>query len=1473
MTSAMWRLLLLLPLAAVLTAQGVITTIAGRPWVFLGDGKPALNAQIGPIPGVAVDAAGNVYASDEGNRMVFKVSPSGVLTVVAGNGQCCSSGDGGPAVNASLYLPFGLTFDTAGNLYIADQGANRVRKVTPGGTITTVAGNGGNGFSGDGGAATAAQLAGPTGVAVDSGGNLFISVAARIRRVATDGTISTFAGTGIAGFGGDGGPPASALLNSPAGLAFDSSGALYIADTNNNRIRKIPRGGAIITIAGTGVAAPSGDGGPAINASVNNPFGVATDTLGNLYIADSNNDRLRRVDANGIITTVAGTSFGYGGDGGPGSAANFASVWGVAAGGGNLYIADHFNKRVRQVSPAGIVTTIAGGGLFKSSPDGTAARSAYLEPNRITLDRTGNLYYTDRTDARVRKIGLDGTISTVIGNGVQGVAGNVALAPIFSPEGVAVDPSGTLYFANAWGLVYKLAGAAPLIYVAGGGSSLANGVPATSAYLNGANGISFDAQGNLYICEDGGHRVRKVDTQGVITTVAGNGGAGFSGDGGPATSAALNYPRAAVVDSLGNLYIADWGNHRIRKVSPAGMITTVAGTGSSAFSGDGGPAINAALSYPNDVLIDAAGNLLIADRSNGRVRKVDTNGIISTIAGGGFTKGDGGSSVSAGIDAAGLALDSSGNLYIANENDGLIRKVLASPPTFSVTPAALNFTAPAGTPQAGSQQIATASNVTGITWAAQSSTTDGNPWLSFTPAYGYTPGSLTVNVSTAGLKPGSYQGTITLQAPLSATPNQTVRVNLTVTVPIPAVLVVAPAALQFKILTGSGNPPPQTLTVSNGGDGVLNWTAQATVAAGVGNWLTLSAASGTATGTLPAAVQANVNVSGLAAGVYSGSITVSSSTSNQTITIPATLVLSVPTPTILLSQTGLTYTAVVGGGAAPAQSIGILNVGQGTMNWTATVTTLGNSGNWLTVSPGSGSSAANTLQIPLATISVNAASLAAGQYTGQVAVTVPGATNNPQYVVVILNVLPRGSTLPVVVRPTGLIFASQAANAGSLAAQNVTLATGAPADVGFASGLLTYDGGTWLTSGTSNSVVPSGGSTTVSVLPKLASLGAGVYRGGMTVLFSDGSPSQVVDILSVVVPASSAQGREGGAAAACAPQRLQMVQQTLSSNFGSPVGYPAALQVQVVDDCGNAVSNATVLVSFSNGDASISLASLGNGSYAGTWQPTLQSAQVTVSFRASLPPLTPATAQAQGSVAANAQAPLLFTGGVVSAASYAPGGVHSPGEIVAAFGQNLAGGVSQAPSIPLPSTLGGATLQVGGTSIPLYFANSGQVTAQLPYELTPGTQPQIVARGAGFIAPPQTITIVQATPSIFSMTQDGKGQGAIFTGSGVLVNSAAPATAGDTVVVYCTGLGATSPSVASGQAAPGGPNLARATTTVNVGIGGKPGFVSFAGLVPGLVGLYQVNVQIPSGVSNGSAIPLVLSQNGVASNSVTLAIR
>ena len=639
-----------------------------------------------------MDGSGNLYIADTDNDRVRKVDTSGNISTVAGTGTFGLLGDGGAATAARLRSPWGVALDSSGNLYIADASNYRVRKVDTSGNISTVAGTGSSGSSGDGGAATAATLNFPTGVALDGSGNLYIadSFNHRIRRVdATTGNISTVAGTGSFGDSGDGGAATAATLNRPYGVALDGSGNLYIADTDNHRVRRVDTSGNISTVAGTGTLGDSGDGGAATAATLGLPIGVVVDGSGNLYIATGGG--IRKVDATtGNISTVALGS-GFGGDGGAATAARLTGAAGVALdGSGNLYIADSGNNRIRKVDTSGNISTTAGTG---ANGDGGAATSATLSsPEGVALDGSGNLYIADEGNHRVRRVDVaTGNISTVAGTGTSGFGGDggaATAATLYFPRGVALDGSGNLYIADSGNRRIRKVDAATgnISTVAGTGASgsSGDGGAATAATLRNPSGVALDGSGNLYIADSLNHRVRRVDaTTGNISTVAGTGTSGFGGDGGAATAATLSSPKGVALDGSGNLYIAT-GDARIRKVDAAtGNISTVAGTGTFGGDGDGGAATSATLNFPEGVALDGSGNLYIADVLFSRIRKVDAaTGIISTVAGTGTSGfgGDGGAPASARLNLPrGVALDGSGNLYIADGGNHRIRRTRSVP--------------------------------------------------------------------------------------------------------------------------------------------------------------------------------------------------------------------------------------------------------------------------------------------------------------------------------------------------------------------------------------------------------------------------------------------------------------------------------------------------------------------------------------------------------------------------------------------------------------------------------------------------------------------------------------------------------------------------------------------------------------------------------------------------------------------------
>lgn len=449
------------------------------------------------------------------------------------------------------------------------------------GDITTFAG-----AVGEGPAKTIGQI--PYGIAVR--GKLLYVLDNRKRVVrAIDvetGEERVVAGNGTQGFSGDGGPATSAKLDCLAGgVALDSAGNLYIGDFYNNRLRKVDPTGTISSVV----------------SDLFLPTGVTVDASDKVYVADRNNNRVVKVTPSGVETTVAGgqqcaVSTLPCGDGGQATSAALFHPNGVAvANDGSIYIADTLDAKVRKVSPAGTITTVAGNGNPNgdSGDGGPAILATISYPTGVTLDSVGNLYITDSEANKIRKVDMSGIISTVVGTGTYD--------PTCScfPHGFSGDDG-----------------------------------PATAAQVYGPFMTAFDADGNLYVSDTGNYRVRKVDIGGIITTIAGNGSFSYSGDGGPASLAQLDFPEGVHTAPDGSVYIADTGNNRIRKVDPSGVISTLAGDGTAGFKGDGGPATAAQLFSPITVAVSAAG-VYIADFSNHRIRLADNSGKITTIAGNG----------------------------------------------------------------------------------------------------------------------------------------------------------------------------------------------------------------------------------------------------------------------------------------------------------------------------------------------------------------------------------------------------------------------------------------------------------------------------------------------------------------------------------------------------------------------------------------------------------------------------------------------------------------------------------------------------------------------------------------------------------------------------------------------------------------------------------------------------------------------
>jgi sugar lactone lactonase YvrE len=653
-------MILLLPLSG--RTQDIISTIVGGG-TGLGTGT-ALTASLGTPRAVVADASGNLYVSSLNGEYVFKIDTLNNVTVLAGTGFAGFSGVGGPATSATLTAPTGLALDSSGNLLVADalnQHVYEVNLTTD--ILTNIAGS--------------ASPANPLG-----------------------------------GFGGDGGPATQGLLNTPRSVAVSGT-TIYIADSSNNRIRAVVNG-TINTIAGNGTAcspstAPCGDGGPPTAANLNSPSGVAVDALGNIFIADTLDNRIREISAaTGTITTVAGTGTPCAsppsgcGDGGAATLANLTFPTAViAAAFGDLYIADQGDQRIRFIlGDTQSISTVAGDGIFGFSGDGGVATAAELSiPTGIFLDASGDIFIADTGNNRIREVTpANQTITTIVGGGSGGDGGAPLNANFAYAYDLALDAANNQFIIDFASSRIREVSSGTVTTVAGSGTAgySGDGGNATGATLDYPRGIAVDAGGNLFIADADNQVIRSVQKS-VISTYAGNATAcspptAPCGDGGSATSASLNTPSGVAVDSSGNLFIADSGDNRIRKVdnTPSHIITTVAGTGNScpvstAACGDGAQATLATLSNPTGLAIDSVGNIFIADSGDNRIRRVDaTTQVITTVAFNGQAtfSGDGGLATLASMTAPNkVALDPAGNLYIGGGSDEVVRRVDATAKT------------------------------------------------------------------------------------------------------------------------------------------------------------------------------------------------------------------------------------------------------------------------------------------------------------------------------------------------------------------------------------------------------------------------------------------------------------------------------------------------------------------------------------------------------------------------------------------------------------------------------------------------------------------------------------------------------------------------------------------------------------------------------------------------------------------------
>ncbi len=574
---------------------------------------------------------------------------------------------------------------------------------------------------------------------------------------------------------------------------------------------------------------------------------------------------------------------------------------------------------------------------------------------------------------------------------------------------------------------------------------------------------------------------------------------------------------------------------------------------------------------------------------------------------------------------------------------------------------------------------------------------------------------------------------------------------------------------------------------------------------------------------------------------------------------------------LVVSPTGLTFNAAQGGPVPPPQTTTVLS-GVGNLNFSVSPATV-SGGAWLSVSPQTGSAEVGQAGTGLQ-VSVNPSGLSAGAYYGTLQVTAPGLANSPQLVSVVLNVSPASANIGAVLSSAGLIFVGSAGGA-TPPAQMVTVYNPSASLLSFTSALAGTNAATHFHYNLINGSIASGQTVTETIGVTTAGLAAGAHTGTITMSFSDGS-TRVISLLLLVTSGTAASASRPGpqtTANACKPTALLPVFLGPGNSFNVPAAWPTPTLVSVVDDCGSNLLTGSVHAEFSNGDPVISLASLNDGTWAGSWPPgNARPSGITITaIAAAADSNLVGSVQITGGVAANPNVPVLSQGGVVDLAAY--GGVVSPGSLIAVFGSQLAAAQAQASSLPLPILLSNTTLYLGAEPLPLIFSSSGQVNAMMPYDVAPDATHPLIAQTGTALSAPQTVLVASARPAVFTVDQSGTGAGVIVHGStNALITSSNPARPGEVVVIYCSGLGAVTPQVPAGTATP----LNSLTTTVNTviaTIGGASANVLFAGISPGSTGLYQVNAVVPTGLPNSDATPLILSVGAQTSPAVTISLQ
>ncbi len=614
---------------------------------------------------VATDASGNVYVSDYRNHTIRKITPDGQVRTFAGAPERFGRIDG-RGRGARFYYPAGLEVDKMGNVYVADSGNCIIRKITPAGVVSTIAGSAGECGSADG-KGSAARFNFPYGVAVDGAGSVYVADTfnSTIRKIAPDGNVTTVAGASGENGKSDGTGKAARFFY-PYDVTVSSAGNVYVADTYNSAVRKITPDHRVTTLPD-----------PQQRLKFSYPQGLTVDDAENIYVAAFDRQDIIKFGVHGRATIFAGAHFAVGSRNGRRHHARFYYPSDVASdSAGNLYVADFDNCVIRKIGPGGMVTTFAG--LVSPGSDNGGVEAARFDaPYDVAVNRRGTVFVADFLNAVIRKVTPNGVVSTLAGMadtaGSSDGAGSAAR--FVAPSGVAVSSSGILYVADKYSNTIRKVTAGGVVTTFAGSAGENGSVDGTgaAARFNLPNGVAVDNAGSVYVADTYNQTIRKITPEGVVSTLAGSPGQSGSDDG-AGSAARFAHPEHVAVDSVGNVYVADNENSTIRKITPAGVVTTLAGLAGSPGNSDG-VGTEARFEDPWGVSVDSADDIYVADTGNRTIRRITPAGVVTTLAG--LANRDG-MNDRTGKHARfafprGLAVDANGKLYIADSDNNSIR--------------------------------------------------------------------------------------------------------------------------------------------------------------------------------------------------------------------------------------------------------------------------------------------------------------------------------------------------------------------------------------------------------------------------------------------------------------------------------------------------------------------------------------------------------------------------------------------------------------------------------------------------------------------------------------------------------------------------------------------------------------------------------------------------------------------------------